>query len=250
MLPDLLDRSEQCVLVTRGKNRFYVRTGTCDEEVIGYRYGKARFFAAGYRSRKDDVIFDVGAHIGVFAVAAARRVPHGRVYAMEPDQQNFALLTRNAALNGLSNLVAHRIALSDRQGKTRLYRQAESWAHSICKPMTKDGAIGSDVVVTATLRGFIADNAISRIDYLKMNVEGAEYRVLLQASKRTLQKIGGVAKLAHLNRRNLELLLLTKIDTIFEVFDDETEAVNSFFPEREIRRFDILAFVQQLKEEK
>lgn len=63
-----------------------------------------------------------------------------------------------------------------------------------------------------------------------------------------LQKIGGVAKLAQLNRRNLELLLLTKIDTIFEVFDDETEAVNSFFPEREIRRFDILAFVQQLKE--
>lgn len=65
-----------------------------------------------------------------------------------------------------------------------------------------------------------------------------------------LQKIGGVAKLSQLNRRNLELLLLTKIDTIFEVFDDETEAVNSFFPEREIRRFDILAFVQQLKENK
>jgi anti-sigma B factor antagonist len=65
-----------------------------------------------------------------------------------------------------------------------------------------------------------------------------------------LRKIGGIAKLSQLNRRNLELLLLTKIDTIFEVFDDETEAVNSFFPEREIRRFDILAFVQQLKEDK
>jgi anti-sigma B factor antagonist len=63
-----------------------------------------------------------------------------------------------------------------------------------------------------------------------------------------LRKIGGIAKLSQLNRRNLELLLLTKIDTIFEVFDDETEAVNSFFPEREIRRFDILAFVKQLKE--
>ncbi len=65
-----------------------------------------------------------------------------------------------------------------------------------------------------------------------------------------LQKVGGLAKLAQLNRRNLELLLLTKIDTIFEVFDDETEAVNSFFPEREIRRFDILSFVQELKENK
>jgi anti-sigma B factor antagonist len=65
-----------------------------------------------------------------------------------------------------------------------------------------------------------------------------------------LQKVGGVAKLSQLNRRNLELLLLTKIDTIFEVFEDETEAVNSFFPEREIRRFDILAFVQQLETDK
>jgi len=63
------------------------------------------------------------------------------------------------------------------------------------------------------------------------------------------RKAGGVAKLVHLNRRNLELLVLTKIDTIFEVFDDETEAVNSFFPGREIKRFDILSFVQQLKDE-
>ena len=65
-----------------------------------------------------------------------------------------------------------------------------------------------------------------------------------------MRKVGGVTKLSQLNRRNLELLLLTKIDTIFEVFDDETEAVNSFFPEREIRRFDILSFVQQLNDEK
>ena len=64
-----------------------------------------------------------------------------------------------------------------------------------------------------------------------------------------LQRNSGKAKLAFLNRRNLELLLLTRIDTIFEVFDDETDAVNSFFPEREIRRFDILSFVQTLKEE-
>ena len=60
---------------------------------------------------------------------------------------------------------------------------------------------------------------------------------------------GGVAKLVHLNRRNMELLVLTKIDTIFEVFDDETDAVNSFFPGREIKRFDILSFVRQLENE-
>ncbi len=64
-----------------------------------------------------------------------------------------------------------------------------------------------------------------------------------------LKRAEGVAKLVHLNRRNLELLVLTKIDTIFEVFDDEQDAVNSFFPDREIKRFDILSFVRQMKEE-
>lgn len=64
----------------------------------------------------------------------------------------------------------------------------------------------------------------------------------------SLQKQGGSLKLVHLNRRNLELMLLTKLSTIFQIFGDEQEAVNSFFPEREIKHFDILSFIQQQKE--
>jgi anti-sigma B factor antagonist len=65
----------------------------------------------------------------------------------------------------------------------------------------------------------------------------------------SLQRAGGALKLACLNRRNIELLVLTKLSTVFEVFDNEDDAVNSFFPEREIRRFDILSFVQQQERE-
>ena len=64
----------------------------------------------------------------------------------------------------------------------------------------------------------------------------------------TLQKSGGTLKLLKLNKRNIELLLLTKLSTIFEIFGDEQDAINSFFPEREIKRFDILSFVQQQEE--
>ena len=60
----------------------------------------------------------------------------------------------------------------------------------------------------------------------------------------TLKKAGGALKLLNLNKRNIELLLLTKLHTIFEVFSDEQDAVNSFFPGREIQHFDILSFVQ------
>ena len=64
----------------------------------------------------------------------------------------------------------------------------------------------------------------------------------------TLKKAGGALKLTGMNRRNLELLVLTKLSGIFETFEDEQTAVNSFFPGREIKKFDILSFVQGQEE--
>lgn len=64
-----------------------------------------------------------------------------------------------------------------------------------------------------------------------------------------LKNSNGVAKLVNVNRRNIELLVMTKIDAIFEVFEDETDAINSFFPGRTVKRFDILSFVRQMNEE-
>jgi len=65
----------------------------------------------------------------------------------------------------------------------------------------------------------------------------------------TLKRHGGALKLVNPNKRNVELLALTKLHTIFEVFVEVQDAVNSFFPDREIKRFDILKFVQQQEKE-
>jgi anti-sigma B factor antagonist len=59
------------------------------------------------------------------------------------------------------------------------------------------------------------------------------------------RKRAGRLKLENLSRRNIELLLFTKLTTVFEIFNDEQDAVNSFFPDREIRHFDILSFVKE-----
>lgn len=64
-----------------------------------------------------------------------------------------------------------------------------------------------------------------------------------------LRKAGGSLKLVNLTRRNLELVVLTKLETVFEIFNDEQEAINSFFPDRKVAKFDILAFVQQNQRE-
>ena len=82
----------------------------------------------------------------------------------------------------------------------------------------------------------------AHVDYIDSSGLGA-----LVMSYSALKKKEGALKLLNLTRRNVELLVLTKLETVFEVFDDEQNAVNSFFPNREIKRFDILTFLQQRK---
>jgi anti-sigma B factor antagonist len=85
---------------------------------------------------------------------------------------------------------------------------------------------------------------LEQVDYIDSTGLGN-----LVISYTQVQKASGALKLLHLNKRNVELLALTRLLTVFEVFGEETEAVNSFFPGREIKRFDILSFVQQHRDD-
>jgi anti-sigma B factor antagonist len=62
-------------------------------------------------------------------------------------------------------------------------------------------------------------------------------------------KMDGKLPVFGLNRRGLELLILTKLSTVFQLYEDETSAVNSCFPDRTAKRFDILQFVQSKRTE-
>jgi anti-sigma B factor antagonist len=65
----------------------------------------------------------------------------------------------------------------------------------------------------------------------------------------TARKSKSLIRLLSMNRRNLELLITTKLETIFEHFSEEQDAVNSFFPDRAVKKFDILSFVQEQETE-
>lgn len=85
---------------------------------------------------------------------------------------------------------------------------------------------------------------LAGVDYIDSTGLGA---LVMTAS--TLRKSGGNVKLVNLNRRTIELLVMTKLATIFEIFGDEQDAVNSYFPDRKLKTFDILDFVNQMKQE-
>ena len=107
---------------------------------------------------------------------------------------------------------------------------------------------------TSTLRERVDAAAKSGKKDLILNLEGVDYidstgLGALVVCQTWVKKAGGTAKLLNLNRRNIELLVMTKLVTVFEIFADEQDAVNSFYPGRKVNTFDILSFVQKMKDE-
>jgi anti-sigma B factor antagonist len=82
------------------------------------------------------------------------------------------------------------------------------------------------------------------VDYIDSTGLGA-----LVMCATSLRKNGGNVKLVGVNRRNIELLVMTKLATVFEIFTDEQDAVNSYYPDRKVKTFDILDFVQRMQKE-
>jgi anti-sigma B factor antagonist len=60
-----------------------------------------------------------------------------------------------------------------------------------------------------------------------------------------IRKGGGRLALFNLNRAHLQLLSLTRLALAFDLFDNERDAIDSFFPDRAEKSFDILTFIQQ-----
>jgi anti-sigma B factor antagonist len=85
---------------------------------------------------------------------------------------------------------------------------------------------------------------LSKVDFIDSTGLGA-----LVMCATGLRKAGGNVKLVNLNRRNVELLVMTKLATVFEIFTDEQDAISSYYPDRKIKTFDILDFVQKMNTE-
>jgi anti-sigma B factor antagonist len=115
------------------------------------------------------------------------------------------------------------------------------------------GRIAAGPEATA-LREKVAEVTAAGKRNLVLNLAGVDYidstgLGALVVCVTGLRKLGGNMKLLNLNRRNIDLLVMTKLDTVFEVFTDEQDGVSSYYPDRKIKAFDILSFVQQMKKE-
>lgn len=117
------------------------------------------------------VVFDCGAHIGASTVFFALTYPRAEVHAFEPHPESFRLLCENA--RGLRNVTLHPVAVSDEDGEAELVLADEPWASSLDRSGPKRVR-----VPVARLDTLQRELGVFRIDVLKLDVEGAERRVM------------------------------------------------------------------------
>lgn len=63
-----------------------------------------------------------------------------------------------------------------------------------------------------------------------------------------LRRAGGGLRLSNLQPAHLKTLLVAKLETVFDVFGSETDAINSFFPERKVPHYDLLELVASMRD--
>jgi len=127
--------------------------------------------------KEGDVVVDVGAYVGMFTVKASKLVgDSGKVVAIEPNPKTYVQLAGNTA--ELNNVILARKAIWTEAGKAKPYYSGTPGGDSILKPRSN-----YFYVETITLDNLVDELGLTKIDFIKIDAEGAELEALMGAEK-------------------------------------------------------------------
>jgi len=133
------------------------------------------------------VIVDAGAHIGTFALLVSKMVgEQGKVIAVEPQQDSFLQLTKNLEINKIKNVIPINIGLSDFNGNKDFFIDKESACSSFILNSNRQ-IISKPNIKVKTLDSILQEMNINKVDFLKIDTEGAELEIL-KGAKQTIIK--------------------------------------------------------------
>lgn len=191
-------KDEYVKLILRNGLEYKIRSGSADRMIINeicvYKLYNPEHFAIG----RHDTVLDIGAQAGIFSLYASLLAREGRVFSFEPVQQNFSLLKENISLNQASNITAINKAVSNTTGKEVLFfDKKNTGGHSFFAINAKEGDAEKVTVPTISLNDFFKQYNVGSVDFLKMDCEGAEYKILFNCLPQALSMIKKISMEYH-----------------------------------------------------
>jgi len=162
------------VIFTTKTNRFVkIRTNTTDLMAFTNVWFFQEYCIPGFEINKNDVVIDIGGHIGLFSIYASQFCTDGKIFCYEPIKENFDLLTKNIELNRLQNVYPFNTEVSKSVDDITIYLNDDEAGHS----MFLENANYRKAKST-TLAKIFSDNNIDKCNFLKLDCEGAEYEII------------------------------------------------------------------------
>lgn len=170
-----------------------IRWGTTDKWTI-HETNLRDDYKAKKIAQQSKIVIDLGANIGVFSILVAKVNGKVKVYAFEPDPNNFYQLVENVQRNNLSSQIrCFQTACAKETGFKKLYLSQGHGGHTFINMKQKEYI----KVFTQSLRDIFNKNKIETCDLLKLDIEGAEYEVLYSLDISTLHKIRNISMEYH-----------------------------------------------------
>nr|AUN37814.1 hypothetical protein [uncultured bacterium] len=133
-----------------------------------------------------DVVIDIGAHIGFFAIYTALRFPQVVIHSFEPFPENYELLQQNLERNGITNVRTYQLGVSGSGRPLDMVTNPQNSGNSTCYSRTLEYSRTTGIPST-TLDHIFDSLGIDKCKLLKIDCEGSEYEILF--STRSLGKV-------------------------------------------------------------
>jgi len=151
--------------------------------------------------KKGDIFVDVGAHIGTYTIPIAKKVGEGgAVIAFEPHPKSRDLLEKNIAINQINNVVLMKQPVSDSRKKVSFRLSKDPPTSGIETNATNESNVEMESIDLDTA---LSEQNLTKIDWLKIDVEGNEVAVL-KGSKNILKKFSPKIIIEMFNNETLE----------------------------------------------
>jgi FkbM family methyltransferase len=148
-----------------------------------------------FRPKEGDTVVDIGAHMGRYTITSSKSVgTSGKIMAVEAHPYNFRILQHNVRLNKLKNVIALNSAAYSDKARLKLYLPDEDLGYTmhhslmtsyLASKYSKEIERRYIEVEADTLDNLLKVRGINEVNWIKIDVEGAEYEVL-KGAKETL----------------------------------------------------------------
>lgn len=127
---------------------------------------------------KGDTFFDIGANIGLYTLSAAKKLGNsGKIFAFEPFSVNYKRLVKNISLNGFTNIIAEKLAVSDKNESISVFYDEQENNLGMVSSFLTDFS-QKETVKSVTIDHYVEKNCIKDIKFVKIDIEGGEFFAL------------------------------------------------------------------------